>query len=539
MKQLLKALRYVPKRYGVLAAALSVLAVPAVLMAWGPTRTTFTVAHPADYVTFNSITDNPVDGDERNFVRAVDASNVTSAGFKDDIAVADGKEYLVRMVVHNNAADNLNLKAINTRVKTAIPATAGKEVQISGFVSADNAKPTEVWDDVTFTGDKEFKLSYVAGSARIYNNGYAAGGSGQPLPDDIASSTGTKIGYEKAGDGIIPGCFKYLSYVEFKVKPTFETPANFDVKKTVRISDTTDKTWKETVDAKAGQKVDFQIEFTNTSQTTLPHVVIRDMLPTGLTYVPGTTWLHNGGGTRQVADGVTTDGIDVGGYVPQGNAFVKFTAQVAANDKLPTCGPNTLKNIASAETSGSKKEDDASVTVSKECVPEQPKPDTYVCTSLTKIQKSRDTYEFAVKATYSDKVTVKEVRVDFGDTQSTIVDYGATIPHTYAKPGTYTAVAYVTFDVNGKTVTGITSDACKQTVEVVPPTVNECKPGIPAGDARCNETPTPPTTPETPAEMPSTGPEALIGGLFGSSALGLGAHSWLASRRAYRAAARR
>ena len=106
MKQLLKALRYVPKRYGVLAAALSVLAVPAVLMAWGPTRTTFTVAHPADYVTFNSITDNPVDGDERNFVRAVDASNVTSAGFKDDIAVADGKEYLVRMVVHNNAADN-------------------------------------------------------------------------------------------------------------------------------------------------------------------------------------------------------------------------------------------------------------------------------------------------------------------------------------------------------------------------------------------------------------------------------------------------
>ena len=520
MKQFLKALRYVPKRYGILAAVVAAVSVPAVLFAWGPSRTTFTVAKPAPYVTFNSITDNPVDGDERNFVRAVDASNVTSAGFKDDITVTEGKEYLVRMVVHNNAADNLNLKALNTRVKTAIPATAGTTVQISGFVSADNAKPTEVWDDVTFTGSKNFKLSYVPGSARIYNNGYAAGGNGQPLPDDIATSTGTKIGYAKAGDGIIPGCFQYLSYVEFKVKPTFETPANFDVKKTVRLSDSTDKTWKETADAKPGQKVDFQIEFNNTSQTTLPHVVIRDMLPTGLTYVPGTTWLHNANGTRQVSDGVTTDGLDVGGYAPQGNAFVKFTAQVAANDKLSVCGVNTLKNIASAETSGSKKEDTANVTVTKTCAPEQPKPETYVCTSLTKISKTADTYEFNVKATYSSNVTVKEVRVDFGDTQSTIVDYGTTVSHTYTKPGTYTAVGYVTFDVNGKTVANITSDTCKATVEVAAPT-------------------TPPTTPETPAEMPSTGPVEIVGGLFGSSALGLGAHSWLASRRAYRAAARR
>ena len=37
--------------------------------AWGPERTTFTMESPATYPTFNSITDNPTIGDERNFVR--------------------------------------------------------------------------------------------------------------------------------------------------------------------------------------------------------------------------------------------------------------------------------------------------------------------------------------------------------------------------------------------------------------------------------------------------------------------------------------
>ena len=37
--------------------------------AWGPERATFTMENPASYPTFNSITDNPTIGDERDFVR--------------------------------------------------------------------------------------------------------------------------------------------------------------------------------------------------------------------------------------------------------------------------------------------------------------------------------------------------------------------------------------------------------------------------------------------------------------------------------------
>lgn len=624
---LLNKLRYVPKRLGVVAAIVVAAAVPAALMAWGPDRPTFTVANPASYVTFNSITDNPIDGDERNFVRAKDTSLNTPEAWKDDNVVAPGKEYKVRMVVHNNAADHLNLKAINTRVKAAVPTTTGKKVQISGFVSADNAQPAEVWDDVTFTSDKDFNLAYVPGSARIYNNGYAAGGSGKALPDSIVTSAGAKIGYEKEGDGIIPGCFKYLSYVEFTVKPQFAGTADFDMNKTVRVNGAEDKTFKENVSVKPGDKVDFQVYMKNTGTAQLTNVVVRDQLPAGLTYVPGSTMLHNSSGTRTVADGVTTGGINIGGYLPNGDAYVKFTAQVAANDKLPVCGPNTLKNIAKVETDQGGKEDDATVTVPKECLPEakylcrdlavqqisrtqftftasrvvenaeyvatrfivrdangteiarvndadgvytysrtqtgrysveaqiivkvdgvekvatsdnckkpfevkeEPVKPVYECVSLELIKKSRDSFEFKTTARAEGNVTIKEVTVDFGDNQKQTVDYGTNATHTYATPGNYTAVATVLFTVDGKNVSK-TSDKCKVKVVVdQPPVAEECKPGIPVGDARCEDTP---ETPEVPAELPSTGPAAILGGLFGSSALGLGITSYVRSRRALR-----
>ena len=168
---------------------------------------------------------------------------------------------------------------------------------------------------------------------------------------------------------------------------------------------------------------------------------------------------------------------------------------------------------------------------------------------LDLIKKSNDSFEFATTAKAAgNNVTIKEVKVDFGDSTSTVVDYGTNASHTYTAPGTFTAVASVTFMVDGKTVTGVTSNSCKVQVIVKQTPVEECKPGVPVNDARCTETPPTTTTTTTPPAtdvqgtseaLPSTGPEALLGGLFGSSALGLGVHSWLSSRRAYLAAARR
>lgn len=411
MKNLLTKLRYVPKRFGLVAAIMVAGATAAMTFAWGPSRTTFTVENPAPYVTFNSITNNPVDGDERNFSRAKDTTATAPSAWTDSVAVTPGKEYVVRMVVHNNAADNLNLKAINTRASAAVPTTTGKSVTVSNYVSADNANPGKVWDDVTFTGTQDFNLAYVAGSARIYNNGYAAGGGGQPLPDSIVTSAGAVLGYEKAGDGIIPGCFKYLSYVEYKVKPQFAPTTEFEVAKTVRKSGTT--TWGETAAVAPGDTVQYRIKYSNTSTVQQNDVVVRDTLPAGVSYVTGTTKLYNNlfPNGKAMSDNITGAGINIGHHSGGSASFVVFDAKVAANDTLAVCGPNTLKNIAKVETDYGTKQDDADVTVTKTCVVK----DIQVCELATKkiITIKENVFDATKHSKNLDdcKVIVKDIQV--------------------------------------------------------------------------------------------------------------------------------
>lgn len=352
------------------------IAVPFGVQAWGPSRQTFTIENPANYVTFNSITNNPVVGDERNFAVARDASINTDGHWSDNIDIQDGKEYTVRVYVHNNANANLNLKALNTRVTAAIDGDADTSAALSAYVSADNANPQQVWDDVKFTNDKHFRLSYVPGSAEIYNNGFAAGGQGRALSDDIVSQQGTRVGYAEAGDGIVPGCFQYVSYVYFKVRAAEVPEPNFTVEKKVRLNGQTD--WNvSAIEAQPGQKVDYQIGYQNTGNSNQDNVIVRDTLPANVAYVQGSTTLKNaiypsGNGTNVASNAVVGSGLDIGGYTPGSNAFVRFSATMPTNDQLEVCGKNTLRNTVRITTDNGTKTDTVDVIVTKtDCGPVQ------------------------------------------------------------------------------------------------------------------------------------------------------------------------
>ncbi len=368
MKKLIALIRRAPKRTSALLAVIAaVVIVPATLFAWGPTRDTYTIEQPADHVTFNSITNNPIVGDERNFVVVKDAANTADGGWQDNVTVEPGKEYLVRVYVHNNAAANLNLTAVNTRVSATVPTTIAKNVSVSGFVTADNASPLSVWDDIHFNNASDFSLAYVPGSAEIYNNGYAAGGSGKSLPDSIVTSTGAPIGYN-GPDGNVPGCFQYANYVYFKVKPQFAPVSEFTMSK--KVSKHGDNKWVESYTAKPGEVVDFLIKYNNVGEVQQDGVTFRDTLPTGMTYVMGSTIFGNASNPSGVkaSDNIANGtGINVGSYKPGSNAWAIFSAKVAANDQLPTCGANTLVNKAKVTTGGGSIEDTANVTVTKEC----------------------------------------------------------------------------------------------------------------------------------------------------------------------------
>src|SRR3990167_10124164 len=114
MNKFFAAIKRAPKRTAVLSAVVAAVLVPAGLLAWGPDRPTYTINNPADHVTFNSITDNPAYGDERNFVRIKDASAANST-YTDNIALTPGKEYEVYVYYHNNASSTLNDAAHNAK----------------------------------------------------------------------------------------------------------------------------------------------------------------------------------------------------------------------------------------------------------------------------------------------------------------------------------------------------------------------------------------------------------------------------------------
>jgi len=516
---LFSLIRRAPKR--LTAAALMIAAaiiIPTAALAWGPSRDTYTVEQPADKVVFNSITNNPNYGDERNFVTIKDSANQNTGTWVDDITVTNNKEYYVRMYVHNNAAANLNLIAQNVTAKFNVPTYNSNKIQIDGYLSSTNADPTQVWDQAIFHGpnDSKFKLEYVAGSATYTNNVYP---SGTGLPDSVVGA-GAKLGYENIGDGNIPGCFQYSGAVIFKVKAV---TSEFDVQKTVRMNGIADKTFKETVNAKAGDKVDYQIYFENKGGAVLNDVSIKDTLPAGMTYVAGSTMLYNANGNRTVADGVTTTGLNIGNYGPTANAYIRFTAQVAGNDNLPVCGPNTLKNVVKATTAVGAKEDDANVIVPKECLPEV----KYTCDALAITRISRTDFKFQTTYTVQN-ATFKNVTYIIRDDKGVEVERktstNTTLNYTQTKVGKYTVEAVITVTVNGQDKT-VSSANCKKEFEV-PSTPEYCPiPGkeyLPKDSKDCVTVP----------ELPHTGATENIVAIVGLGALIASIAYYVASRRA-------
>ncbi|MEO5949828.1 MAG: LPXTG cell wall anchor domain-containing protein [Candidatus Saccharimonadales bacterium] len=374
MNKFFAAISRAPKRTAGLAIIAAAVLVPAALFAWGPDRPTFTMEVPASYVTFNSITNNPTQGDERNFVQIKEDTAPASA-YGENVTLQPGKTYDVYSFYHNNAASNLNDAAHNYAgiaknafMRTQMPATvkSGEKARITSFVGASNSNPSQVWDEAYATATSDVALRYVPNSAVIHSNGAV---NGATLPDSLFT-TGTPLGYDKL-DGTVPGCNQYAGYVVYKF--TVDQP-NFEVTK--QVSKNGANTYGESVTVNPGDEVQYKIQYKNNGTTQQNDVAIRDALPAGVSYVAGTTEVSNSktnGQWTKTIDGVTSpSGLAIGAYAPTGNAYVKFTAKIADNDKLAKCGVNTLVNTATAVTNNGNKSDTANVVVSKTCAPGTP-----------------------------------------------------------------------------------------------------------------------------------------------------------------------
>ncbi|TAL14548.1 DUF11 domain-containing protein [Patescibacteria group bacterium] len=499
---ILSLIKHAPKRMSAVVVMIAVaIILPASLHAWGPSRTIYGIGG-ADKITFNSIIDktDPI-GDETNFVNVKDAADTSDGGWQDNITVQPGKEYLVRMYVHNNAATSLNLTATNTRVSASVPTTTGTNVSISGFVSADNADPQKVWDDIHFNSTQNFNLAYEAGSAQIWNNGYAT--TGQPLPDSIVTSAGALVGYY-GPDGRVPGCFQFASYVYFKVKPQFAPVDKFETTKQVRkLGDTN---WSKSVTVNPGDTLQYQITYKNAGEVNEYNVVVNDTLPAGITYVPGSSVLTNTSFPapgKTVSDSVVTStGINIGNYKPGSVATLVFNAKAPANNDSLVCGANTFTNKERTTADGGYLEDTANAVINKTCVTP-----AYVCTSLTTTLVSGTEYKFNGSASASNGASIVNYVINFGDGTSQTVTNPTNILHTYpTNSASYSPSLTVNVNVNG-TIKQATSTGCTTAITIGTP-------------------------PVTPPQLPHTGPTENIVAFLGLGALIASVVYYVRSRRA-------
>lgn len=209
-------MRKINKKYIAALVAMSMAPVSSA-MAWGPERPTYTMNNPASSATFNSITDNPVLGDERNFVRI--AEKGANGEFGDEINIEPGKTYEVYIGYHNDAATNTNETGVGiaqqVRLSSTFPNTmkAGERAMVSAMITAVDTTPDKVWDEAYMTASTNVKLSYRASSAIIYN-GWDINGS--VLSTDLFTEKGTYLGVKKL-DGLVYGCAEYSGHVIYDI----------------------------------------------------------------------------------------------------------------------------------------------------------------------------------------------------------------------------------------------------------------------------------------------------------------------------------
>ena len=334
--------------------------------AWGPERETFTWEKPASYRTFNSMTNNPGLGDERNFVRVREVGS--NSTYVDNITVEPGKEYEVYIYYHNNAGANYNKEgkgiAENVRVKTSLPEkiSAGSVAAVRGEIRSTNANPTMVYDVTYLTAKDTVYMRYVPNSAVLHNTGTANGS----ILDATAlfGENGAKIAYWSDAWGVIPGCNEYAGYVTYRVKA--DKP-NFSMDK--KVSKDQQNNWADEIIATPGEVLDFQIVYKNTGTTDQKSVTVYDQMPTGLQYVEGTTFMKtpvNGNGNF-VTDKLFNGGIVIGDYHSGEEASLTYKAKLSEDTTIFPCGDTVIYNNSSLATANGTIYDKAKIVVRRNC----------------------------------------------------------------------------------------------------------------------------------------------------------------------------
>ena len=258
----------------------------------------------ADHVVFNSIVDtvcsdvvSPL-GPNVNEYYFAQISEEGSKEWHNDLKVEKGKNYQLRVYVHNTAVsdpdgdgkiNDESTIAKNTTAKFVSVVTngqqknsdgkviAGTDYRIEARISADNATPKMVQSEVLLhsANGQPFKLNFVQAHYYSSLNGGTKIGD---LNGAELFGNGAKIGYEKL-NGEIPGCTKYSGwvYATFSVEmDEQEKTPSLTIEKEVK-NVTKGGDYAETIHANAGDELKYRIYIKNNGSEATP-VYLNDVM---------------------------------------------------------------------------------------------------------------------------------------------------------------------------------------------------------------------------------------------------------------------
>ena len=415
-------------------------------------------------------------------------ANVTNGAksFTSSTSATYNQQVEIEVSYDNTEAAGSGKTANNLRVKINIPTTAGATQKVTTTTSADNSNTLTGTSTISLDNASEY-LEYIPGSASWEHE---------------TSANSTQTTTTAISDSVVTGSNGLVLENENPCQGGVVTVHALVVMPGVSVTKQSElasqsNQWSANNTAQPGDTMKYMITYKNTGNTGESNVIIRDLLPKGLTYVPGSTMLYDTSYPNGIAvpnDDIVQGGENIGGYVDGGNAYVVFQAKIADASQL-SCGENTITNNGFAQPSGmAEYYATAATMVNNTC--STPTTPTYSCGAFTvTVGTNRQVAVSKFGFSASDNSTLGSATLNWGDNSTPLVTNNVQDQtHTFAQDGTYN-ITLSNFKVNGNSVN--VTGTCSQQVTISTPT-------------------TPPTN-----SLPNTGAGDVVGIGIGAVAAGI------------------
>ena len=383
------------------AAVLGILIPSATSYAYWPDREFLTDDNPTEYPVLNSLCYGSVGEDKKSCKedsdskvgREFDFVRVRELGTEEwgnEVKVEAEKEYEVWIYYHvntpkdyspGNIEANKEGKILSLRVYSNFDRTTTKQqkAKVTSNLAWLSPKggtpaapfPTGVWDEAYFATDSEQKimLNYVADSAKYFKANCNSNcseltleGDGIPIPEEFQNYNED---HDKNGYGLRPELDNdERGVVIYRVRAE---RADSTIEKFVSRDG---ESWaKELAIVKAGESIQYKIEWCNTGTVSQQNVIFKDKLPIGLVLKSGTVKIaKENEDAIDESDAIIKNGINVGDFSPGQCVQISYEVAVSTNlAKLVDCTTTELKNTAFVYGDSVQGEDSARLLVNIAC----------------------------------------------------------------------------------------------------------------------------------------------------------------------------